>query len=65
MSIPHIAYPHDLPKSLYSYHWKAICGDPTAVMFNLYPQYAHIKGAVICEDCLNHPDYALILLGAL
>jgi hypothetical protein len=60
-SIHHIARPNT--KIHYSYHWKALCGAKDAAMYNLYPQYADVGHKKhLCQDCLDHPDYALLLL---
>lgn len=62
MTVHHISKPHTKGIRL-SYHWEALCGADNAVMFNLYPQYANVGyKKLICQECLNHPDYALLLL---
>jgi hypothetical protein len=61
MTTHHIAVPST--KIRLSWKWEALCGATDAELYTLYPQYATVKyKKFICQECLDTPDYSLLLL---
>lgn len=42
----------------------ALCGEPGAERFFMYPTGPLFGNVKACQECVNHPDYPMILLGA-